>query len=287
MSVDQLSPESEIVEREFPYGTVRFENLAAGDWLTSRGEPAKKPRRRYLINGLEVTSPSQLAGCLDKPALTRWIERESVIGAVKAERAGELAGVPEEDWPWRVQSIRLGASAKRDQGAERGTIVHQALHSLAVDGRVPDPAMVADYARRWLQGAILAWEALGITRVIEAEQIVGHPELGFAGRFDLLAMADGLVTLIDWKTSPKGSVYAESHWQARAYAVAIERSLGLRVEDIKLIGVGPDGGFELISCEITSEDLESLVKVHYARKRVEQAQRDQRRVTKDALERTA
>jgi hypothetical protein len=274
----------EIIEREFADFTVRFENCGIGQWLTAKGEPAKKPRRRYLIDGVEVCSPSQLAGCLDKPALTRWIERESVIGAVYAERAGELYGVPEQDWPWRVQSIRLGASAKRDQGAERGTVVHEALHTLAVKGRVPDPMMVADYARPWLQAAVLAWQALDVRKVIEAETIVGHPELGFAGRFDLFAMCgpDNTLTLIDWKTSPKGEVYPESHWQARAYAVAIERSLQTSVEAVKLIGVGPEGGFELIDCEITRQDLESLIAVHYARKRVEASQRAQRRVPKAA-----
>ena len=173
--VENLSADSEIMEREFDYGLVRYENLAPGDWLTQRGEPARKWRRPYLINDQEVTSPSQLAGCLDKPALTRWIERESVIGAVHAERAGELHSVPEEDWPERVRFLRLGASAKRDAGAERGTIVHEALHTLAVDGRVPDPAIVADYARPWLQGAMLAWEALDVRSVLDAESI--RPQL--------------------------------------------------------------------------------------------------------------
>lgn len=275
-----LVADSEIVERDFDFGTVRFESLAAGDWLTQRGEPSRKPRRRYLIDAREVPSPSQLTGNLDKPALQRWIERESVIGAVHAERAGELHGVPEEDWPWRVQSLRLGASAKRDQGAERGTVVHEALHTLATQRCVPDPAMVADYARPWLQGAVLAWQALKIKRVVEAEQIVAHPELGFAGRFDLLAETDAGTTLIDWKTSPKGTVYAESHWQCACYAVAIERSLGLKIDRAVLIGVGPDGGFELIDCAATPVDVKGLIAVHHARRRIELAQREQRKAVK-------
>ena len=284
MSAEACDLGGEVVEREFDYGIVRYENFGPGQWLTARGEPAKKPRRRYLINGVEVTSPSALAGCLDKPALTRWIERESVIGAVHAERAGELDGIPEHDWPYKVTSIRLGASAKRDQGAERGTIVHEALHTLAVEGRVPDPATVADYARPWLQGAVLAWEALDVLKVVEAEQIVGHPELGFAGRFDLLIRnRQGETVLVDWKTSPKGQVYDESHLQVAAYRMAIERSLGFTVNRAVLMGVGPDGGFEFAECMAEPADVEALVQIHYARKRIGMATRDQRRITKAAL----
>jgi hypothetical protein len=274
-------PRSEVVEREFDYGTIRFENLAPGDWRTKSGSLARSWRRRYLLNEREVVSPSQLVGNLDKPALVRWIERESVRGAVYAERTGELEGVPEEDWTKRVFSLRMGASAKRDEGAMRGTAVHEALHQLATTGSAPNPADVADFARPWLAGAVKAWETLKVEEVVEAEQIVGHPELLIAGRFDLLARCDGgHLTLIDWKTSPKGEVYAESHWQAAAYKLAIERSLGVEVDRVVLIGVGPSGQPEVINGEITVTDLRSLLDVHHARKRVEAAQSLQRKLQK-------
>lgn len=277
-----ISPTGERIERELEdIGTLVFENYAAGEWMTKKGEPAKKARRRYVLADRELDAVSSILGTLDKPALLRWIEDQATIGAVYAERGGYLTDLPEWEWQRRVRSLDLGASAKRDQGADRGTVIHDALHALAKGEPVPDPSTLPENARPWLRGAILAWMALGITDVIEAERIVCHPELGFAGRPDLLAIAGGNLVLLDYKTG-KGKAYPEVHWQTRLYRMAIARSLHLEVDKALAVAIGDDGSFELIECSATEDEARALLAVYRARKRIESDMRSQRAIAKAA-----
>lgn len=272
----------EVVERDFPtVGHVRFENFAPGQWMTKAGNPAKIARRRYLFTPLdgeqtEVESVSWFADSLRKRQLEIWIETQATIGAVKAERLGELDGVPEEDWKERVRSLGLGASARKEQGADRGEIIHDAMHKLAVEGVAPNPADVPGIARPWVQAAMRAWLTLGVDETLEAECIVVHPELMYAGRFDLLCRTGKLTTLVDHKTG-KGKIYTAAHWQSRLYAMAIEKCLRVQVDRIKLLGVGDDGSFEIVNCAVSEEEARALVAVARADKRADKSMRQERR----------
>lgn len=273
-----VSPTGERVERQIDgVGVAVFENYGPGEWLTQKGTPAKKSRRRYLLDDQELDSVSQIVGTLDKPALQRWIEDEATRGAVQAERLGELAGVPEQDWAWRVKSLGLGASAKRDEGADRGLVIHSAFHKLGVDGTVPNPADFPAIARRWVQGAMRAWLSLN-PEVIAAEEIVCNPVLRYGGRPDMVAMVDGKVTLLDWKTG-KGRVFDSAHYQARLYAMALAHC-GVDVERVVLVGIADDGEFEPMECQITEAEAEALVITYRARKRTNAAMADARKAAR-------
>ena len=276
----------EVVVREIPgIGRVTFENLPAGAWLTQRGEPSKKPRRRYLLDAAarpewngEKDSVSSIVGTLDKPALQRWIEDQATRGAVQAERMGELAGVAEDDWMRRVRSLNLGASAKRDEGAERGTVIHDAMRDLA-HGKVPNPSLLPETARPWMQAAVRMWLEHR-PELVASEQIVCHPELRYAGRFDLLARVDGVLTLLDYKTG-KGRVFPEAHWQTRLYAMALACE-GVQVERVAVVGISDDGDFELMDCDVSEEDARALVRVFRSRKRVASNMAAKRKAAKAA-----
>lgn len=275
-----VTPTGERVERVIEgVGTVVFENYGPGEWMTQKGDPAKKPRRRYLLDEEELDSVSSIVGTMDKPALQRWIEDQATRGAVQAERLGELAGVPEQDWAWRVKSLGLGASAKRDEGADRGTAIHAAFHTLAVEGNAPNPADFSAIARPWVQGAMRAWLVMD-PQLIASEEIVCNPTLRYGGRPDLVAMIDGKVTLIDYKTG-KGKVFPEAHYQTRLYEMALAHC-GINVEQIKLVGIGDDGAFELIDCEVSQAEAEALLMVYRSRKRVNAGMATQRQIAKAA-----
>lgn len=276
-----VSPTGERVERVIDgVGTIVFENYAAGEWMTKKGEPAKKARRRYLLDGEEVDSVSSIVATLDKPALRRWIEDQATRGAVQAERLGELADVYEEDWVNRVKLLGLGASAKRDEGADRGLVIHSAFHKLGVDGTAPNPADFSAIARPWVQAAMRAWLALS-PEMLEAESIICNPMLRYGGRPDLVAKVDGKVTLLDYKTSKSGRIYEQAHYQTQLYRMALHEC-GIPVEQVKLIGIGNDGAFEVVDCAVTEEDARALVHVYRSRKRVNAAMADQRRILKAA-----
>lgn len=277
----------EIVEREIPgLGVLRFENFGPGQWHTQAGTVAKKARRRYLLNEDELDAVSTFCRCLDKPALTKpggWIERTATVGAVQAERMGELRGVPEEDWHWRVRGLGLGPSAKKQQGADRGTILHSVFEALAEGKPVPNPSEFPALALPWLRGAVRAWHALGVTEVVAAETMVCHPELLYGGRPDLVAVADGKLTLLDYK-SGKGFAYPEAHYQTRLYDMALRESADIKVERIVIVAVGDDGGFDLPECEASEDDARALVDVYRSRQRIERASQTRWRAAQKAVE---
>lgn len=280
VSDPRLLPGGETIEREIEgVGTLRFENYGPGQWLTAQGDPAKNSRRRYLLDGDELDGVSSIVGALDKPALRFWIEDQATRGAVQAERLGELDDVPEEDWAKRVKSLGLGASAKRDEGADRGTAIHAAFHTLACDGRAPDPASFSAITRPWVQGAMRAWLAMA-PEPVASEEIVCNQVHLYAGRPDLLAKVDGALTLVDYKTG-KGRVFDSAHYQARLYAMALA-SMGVEIERIILLGIADDGGFQLVDCAASEADAEALIAVYRSRRRINADMAAQRRIAKAA-----
>jgi hypothetical protein len=274
-------PRGEVVERLVPgLGEIRFENFGPGEWLTQKGEPAKKARRRYLLNGEEVAPVSSITGTIDKPALVAWAEKQSAIGAVRAERMGELAGVPEEEFVDRLRLLKLGASAMRDEGADRGHAIHEVFHRLATTGEPPNPADYPGAWLPWVQGAMRAWLELN-PAMIEAEQIVCNPERRYAGRFDLFAKVDGVPTLLDYKTG-KGKVYDQAHYQTRLYAECFPYCGLPYPERIVIIGISDDGTFEPVECEATAEDCWALLHLFESRKRVNAGMAVQRKAARKA-----
>jgi hypothetical protein len=270
-----ITPTGERVERFIEgVGLVVFENYGPGTWMTKKGEPAKISRRRYLLDGEEQDAVSSITDTLDKPALQRWIEDQATRGAVVAERLGELVDVPEEDWAGRVKSLGIGATAKKEEGGDRGTVIHTAMDDLT-RGIIPNPADFPEIGRPWVRGAMRAWLKLD-PKVIASEEIVCNPELGYAGRPDLVATVDGKVTLIDWK-SGKGRVFDQSHYQTRLYAMALH-FCGIDVERILVVGIGNDGGHELIDCAVTEEEAKALITVYRSRKRANSSMATQRKI---------
>jgi hypothetical protein len=276
-----LIVDGEIVEREIEgLGTLMFEDLGPGEWLTKKGEPAKVARRRYALEGLDYLSVSSITGTLEKPALYAWYEDHGARGGAEAQRRGELDGVPPQDIIKRVRALELGADKQRDEAAERGKAIHAAFEKLATTGEAPRLADFPDEWRPWVMGAANAWLQMN-PEPEEAERIVCNPTYRYAGRPDLVCRINGRRTLIDYKTG-KGRVYEQAHYQTRLYSLALEPSLIEPVEDIIIVGIDDEGQVELVHCEATELDALGLLSVHLSRKRICAAMSAQRAIARKA-----
>lgn len=272
-----VTPTGERLVREIPgVGKLVFENYGPGEWMTQKGEPAKVARRRYLLDDVKLDAVSDITATLSKEALMRWIEDQATRGAVIAERMGELAGVEEDNLLYVIRELGLGASAARDEGSDRGKAVHLGMHTLATEGRAPDPATHPERWRPWIQGSVRAWLYMQ-PEVVSSEEIVPHAKYGYAGRPDLLAIVDGKLTLIDYKTG-KGRVYDSAHYQTRLYAMALMHSLGIEVEAIIIVGIDDDGGFQIVHCEASEDDAVALLDTFRSRKRINAGMATQRKL---------
>jgi hypothetical protein len=269
---------SEVLERTLPeLGLLRYEEFDAGEWLTKKGEPAKIGKRRYSLNDEDYDAVSAIVGTLPKEALIRWAEDHGARGAIVAQEQGALEDVPLDEVIKVVRSLKLGAEAVKDEAAERGDAVHLAFHTLATMGTVP---VFADYPpkwRGWIKGVASAWLKLD-PKPIEAEFMVCHPELHYAGRPDLLCFVDGQLTLLDYKSSLKGVIYEQAHYQTRGYADCFPFCGYPEPERILIVAVRADGEVLLEDCVVSSTRWQRLVALFNDRREVEKLRRAQAKV---------
>lgn len=256
------------VERSLPgVGMLRFEDWPAGTWATLKGEASRRARRRYLLNGEPLDSVTQIVGCLDKPALYKWMEAQGIRGAlelVRTDGLDSLSGMLWENVVARVRERGLGADAARGEAADRGTAMHAALEALAMTGDPPNLETYPEAWRPWMMGATRLWDELR-PEAVASELIVCHPTLRYAGRLDLLCWIKRRLTLLDYK-SGKGRLYSQAHWQSRGYAEALTASDGDGPVDVLICGVDDAGGYQVVPCDKSAEDWAALVHVYRANK---------------------
>lgn len=205
--------------------------------------------------------------------LMKWAAFRNLIG-VSALAAEGLSQDDLEDmraslrWLTSPESIesglfdaRLHFTQTRDEAAARGTNVHKhALHALATGEPVPRRAELTDEEWGYARGVIAFWHDCE-PEPIYAEQVVGDPSIGVAGRFDLTCDLTYLGVrhraLVDAKTS--GYLPTKHHVQLAGYEHC-SRVSGLGETEVQLIlQVTPDGGYDLLpSCGTTDDFLAAV-----------------------------
>lgn len=76
---------------------------------------------------------------------------------------------------------------------------------------------------------------------LAVEQLVVHPELGYAGRLDVRAIVRGAVELNEYKTQEWGGIFSQAHVQALLYERAAVRCGDDPAERLRVI-VLPESG---------------------------------------------
>lgn len=157
---------------------------------------------------LQLWSVTSIIGVLDKPALLWWAAEQSALAAIHQVRTWQ-AMLADEDGrcdhldatrcqplKW-LRDARLRPVAGRRSATELGEAVHAAIEEYVVTGRRPD---VDDEVRpyleqfdRWAQRFAPVYEA--------AELTVYHPDYGYAGTLDAIAVVGGVRYIVDYKTS--------------------------------------------------------------------------------------
>ena len=247
--------------------TVEYRDASHRYWLHHKGE---------RVPVVSVTSALKV---LDKPALLSWAERCGAEGAVLLERRGDLKDVPPNEAINIVRLHGLGMDAKRDAGADRGTAVHRVLEFWGRESEPPDLSDFPAEVRGYVQG-LCAWLVTARPKTSSVERFVGSVEHRYAGRMDMRATLDGRDCIVDLKTNPKGRVYEEAHFQARAYAMAEVECGNPQPEGIVIVAVGEEGGFEMVECEAEAGDWLAVLSAHRAMVRVRGARQARERVAK-------
>lgn len=149
------------------------------------GEPDDKgrtKRRSYTVNGEKLVSVTTVLGCLDKPGLKYAAEKLAVAGAVHLATEGRLpASVDGALSRMKAEELRFWQIWGKK--ADRGTLAHEDLVSLATGAPLPDLDDLEPEQRGFARG-VAGWFADARPVAIQQEQMVASVEHGYAGRPD-------------------------------------------------------------------------------------------------------
>ena len=175
-----------------------------------------------------------ILGVVNKPALIPW----AINQAIDLVRPAIQPGVEHaESYLEEVyERARKESTRVRRVAADVGTEVHRLLEGyprVAVpdtDGPIRRGALAGV---AWLNSVSLEWAC--------QESPIYSRRFRYSGRLDGIAKVNGVLSLVDWKTSQ--SVYPEFRLQTAAYVKAWEEEHpDLRIEQRILIRLGKDDG---------------------------------------------
>ena len=268
-----MSDERIRLRRQVPFGLIEFEQDPPKDngwqhrayFVTANGK-----RERYV-------SVTTFGKVLDKPPLDRWREDTGVRNAVAAERAGLLKDVLIDDVADVIRTNRMGSEAALDTAVTRGLDLHRLLENYVTEGTVPNPADHPPEHRGYVRSLVrwlLSADARGL-QVESSEQLVAHPKLKYAGRYDLRARLGGFPYLIDLKTNRHGRVWPDHHYQPVAYAMAAIECGEESPHQCLIVAVGPEGFEEMRAC-CGPADVKTILDAYRRQQKLETAIKQER-----------
>lgn len=187
--------------------------------------------KRYytLEDGTRLPSVTTVLGAQKKDAIMKWRKR---VGEEEANRVSKKA-------------------------TGRGTAVHSLcedyLNNKKINMGMPDAYEMFLSIKPLLNR---------INNIHYQECALWSKQLGMAGRVDCIGEFDGVLSVIDFKTSKK--VKTEAHiedyfWQTTAYALMYEEMIGTPIDDIVIIMAVEDDQ-PLVFKQKTADHIHGLVK---------------------------
>lgn len=245
-------------------------------------------RHVYRMGGEVVPGISSVAkvGSDSFGPASWWGYKLGVEAALHAESALDLDAAYAA-----AKATGITPNRRRDNAANRGTNVHDALEFLAQDDRMPSLDEFPEEERGHVQ-ALLRWYLDWRPIFTATEIVVGCPRHRFAGRYDVRARLsgaklheqfpevewpDGMVdVLLDLKTS-KG-VYPESHFvQLAGYELA-SVSMGFPATAAQFVlHTRPDGSYRLVRSTAGPDDFLAYLAAYRAVERVKSSAKKRRR----------
>lgn len=248
---------------EFCAGTGRVEGKTAKGRQCSICKGSGSAQKRSRL----VSVSSILDTICPKGGLPRWAEARGIEGCLEAVRLGELDPKHHdgEDAVQRVRLLKLGADRARDDAADRGLNVHEALQVYMVTGSLPPqdryPPEHLGYYR-----ALAEWIIHTKPEPVAVEQLVASPADGYAGRSDLVAMVGGQRIRYDAKTSERCAIYDSAHLQVRLYDRAAVASGDEPADACHVVVFGADGRHRDMPCAAEDSTIDAALAYYRALK---------------------
>lgn len=176
----------------------------------------------YFVDGKRCKSVTSITGMLDNPALSFWALK------MTGEYLNGLLSKGVQITPAYIQEGLAYSNQVKKEAAEIGSRVHDYCERFAIacmKGE-PLPDVPNDIDDKIVSGinAFLDWYSQHDIKFLEIEKIIYSRKYNYVGKFDALCTIDGVLTLVDYKTS-KG-IWENQDWQLCGYKLAYEEELG-------------------------------------------------------------
>lgn len=179
--------------------------------------------RYYNYKGRKLPSVTTITGQLDKPALIPWalkcmaqyIERDFQSFLATTNHNEESFILDYKELMDTLERAKKEYRTVAQDALDIGSAVHHAAENYLIHGK--EPLAPSDEVTSGFL-AFLEWMDEHRVEVIKTEYTVYGRT--FAGTLDLLAMVDGVMTVVDFKTTKKpynNRPYPEWRWQTAAY----------------------------------------------------------------------
>jgi hypothetical protein len=166
---------------------------------------------RYKLDGRWIPGVTTLIGDgLPKKALMYWSAR--TVAEYVADNPDGVEHLRSMGRGPMIQALKETPWQKRDDAADRGTIVHGIAERITLGETVEVPEQIAGY----VEAAVQFLDDWRISPLV-VERPIAHRTHWWAGTADLFGeLPDGRVVLADWKTADSG-IWPETALQLAAY----------------------------------------------------------------------
>lgn len=189
--------------------------------------------KRYYVTpeGIKLPSVTTVVGAQKKEAIMEWRRK---VGEVEANRISR-------------------------QATSRGTNVHTICENYLNNKQ--------DYLKGIMPDAVEMFHSLkpllnNINNIHYQEQALWSLQLGMAGRVDCIAEYEGVLSVIDFKTSKRIKTIEQVEdywWQTTAYALMYEEMIGQPIHDLVVL-MAVENDKPIVMKQKTEDHIQGLVK---------------------------
>lgn len=205
-----------------------------------------------------VPSVTGTTNVMDKPALVAWAANTCAEYVRANLRPGK--SLDEIEIASFAESMRSEWRKVSKTAANIGSLVHAYAEQYArwKLGDGPEPKMPVNTAARQGVGAFLGWLEDHHVEFLHAERKVYSRAGVYAGTVDLVARVDGVLTVVDYKTS--SGWYPEYNVQVAGYREALEEELELGIEkSLGLVFSKESGQCKPVAIETHEKDFDAFM----------------------------
>jgi len=178
-------------------------------------------KHTYKLDGITCAGVSTISEYMPKPYLVMWSAK--MVSEFLKDKLDTIKGMSQNQFEDLLLEAKKQHSVKSKNALDIGTRVHDWIENYIKTGEM---WKIEEDMKNGVE-EFLKFEKKHKVEWLAVEKIVCSPEHLVAGRIDSLSMVDGVLSLVDFKTS---SQISESYYlQTQGYSMCL-REMGIDIE---------------------------------------------------------